>query len=520
MRSYSLLLLTLLMSCIVIGQSNLTNFTLSNIDDKVQQQTTMGIGTIGDQYFSVHRKTVGKWVLKKTYTAVTYDQDLNVTNTNVLVLKVGKDFTRYDILQNIGGHLYLFSSYPKNKTHINTYYVREFDPKTLEPTGPEKAIATIPYAKGGRNNSGTFWVEKSPDHSKIMVYYKLPWTRKGGLKFGVVVYDSTFTKLWEKEHEVPYNNKQYELANWVVDNIGNAYVMGRSRKENKQGYDFISFTENGNNIKTHKADVPVDFVSTITCYVTKDDQIVIAGFTSSGGRYSDSGAYYHRFDSKTQAFVVKNHAKFDTYRFLDPNTVAKAAGFADDDNTGVYSSIGRHDKTILKKDGGVFILAEEYSKVMMGSKVNGVTDSDTTYDYNNISVINISPQGDVLWARTIPKRQHTKNDWADYSSFIAELIGDDLVLLFNDHKDNLDRDPDKKRIKFKGSRSKAAVVVMKYTLDAAGSIQKDTVINDEDKKTYINPWKSINPDQKELIFFIQKWGLLEKYKKYTLSRLK
>ncbi len=522
MKKYTLLLCALTISFYAIAQEDkLTNLTVSTIDDKVQKHTTLGIGSIGEHYFTVHRKTVGGLAPKKTYTAVLYDQNLKKIKTNVLVLRVGNNFTRYDAFENIGEHLYLFSSYPKNKTHINTYYAREFDPKTLEPLGPEKSIAEIAYAEGGRNNSGTFWVDKSPDHSKIMVYYELPWTRKGNLKFGVIVYDTTFTKLWEKEHEVPYKDKKYKLASFAVDNTGNAYVIGRPKKEINKGYDFISFTNNGASVNTYTMEVPDDFVSSVACNITMDNQVVITGFTSPGGRYLDTGTYYHRFDTKTGDFAIKKHNKFINHRFLDAANFNKASEFSEDDKTGFISTVGDYDDTILKKDGGAYIIAEDYYKMVRDNDVGNYADNgEITYEYNDVYVINVSPDGEVLWARTIPKRQYTKNDYSDYSSVMTEIVNDELVLLFNDHVNNLNRDPSKKLKKFKGSKSKGAVVVMKYTFDKDGNIEKDTVTFDEDQKTFINPWKSFNPHEKELLFFTQKWGLLEKSKKYTLSRLK
>ncbi|GAA4279303.1 hypothetical protein [Aquimarina mytili] len=505
-----------------IGQEHkLNNLTVSTIDDKVQQQTTMSIGTIGDQYFSVHKKTVGSWAPKRTYTAVTYDQNLKKTNANVLVLKVGKNFTRYHVLKNIGEHLYLFSSYPTNKTHINTYYVREFDPKTLEPIGSEKPIAKIPYAEGGRRNSGAFWMDQSPDQSKIMVYYEMPWTRKGYLKFGIAVYDTTFNKLWEKEHEVPFVDKEYTLSTHAIDNDGNAYVAGRRTREDNKGYDFIRFTNNGTTVNTQYVEVPVGYVRNIDCNVAKNNQVVITGFASTGVREFSSGAYYHRFDTKTQEFVANKYTPFNAYRFLSPTTLVKASEFSKDDDTGVLSHISDYDKTILKEDGSAMIIAEEYYKYVRDNDVGDYTDNgEVTYGYDDVYIINISPEGEVLWARTIPKIQYTKNDYADYSSTLTEMVNDKLVLLFNDHIDNLNRDPKKKLKKFKGSKTKGAVAVMKYTIDEDGGIDKDTVTFDEDQKTFLNPWKSVNPNENELLFFTQKWGLLEKNKKYTLSRLK
>ncbi|HEY9703619.1 MAG TPA: hypothetical protein V6C58_14315, partial [Allocoleopsis sp.] len=68
----------------------------------------------------------------------------------------------------------------------------------------------------------------------------------------------------------------------------------------------------------------------------------------------------------------------------------------------------------------------------------GNRQADYYFNYNDIIVVNIKPDGEIQWSARIPKRQVSVNDGGISSSYAMSTIADKLVFIYNEDPRNLD----------------------------------------------------------------------------------
>jgi len=103
------------------------------------------------------------------------------------------------------------------------------------------------------------------------------------------------------------------------------------------------------------------------------------------------------------------------------------------------------DRLILRDDGGVVLMAEQYYISTYSRSANFASDPYANnrrevvnnYHYNDIIIININPDGNIDWASKIPKQQTTSGDNGYYSSYQPAVIKNKIYLFYNDNPKNL-----------------------------------------------------------------------------------
>ena len=83
------------------------------------------------------------------------------------------------------------------------------------------------------------------------------------------------------------------------------------------------------------------------------------------------------------------------------------------------------------------------------------------YNYNDIIVVNIQPDGGIEWATRIPKRQETVNDGGYYSSYAMSIVRDRLYFIFNDNSRNFSNEGNSRLYNFNGRNSIVALAELR-----------------------------------------------------------
>jgi hypothetical protein len=97
---------------------------------------------------------------------------------------------------------------------------------------------------------------------------------------------------------------------------------------------------------------------------------------------------------------------------------------------------------VIKNDGGILLVAENYFTTTRNSMVNtGMYSSYygmgggrviTEYNYGDIIVMNIAADGAIVWENLIHKNQVTQDDYGMFSSYGFANTGKYLVFVYND----------------------------------------------------------------------------------------
>ena len=138
-------------------------------------------------------------------------------------------------------------------------------------------------------------------------------------------------------------------------------------------------------------------------------------------------------------------------------------------------------------------------------------DSEVQFNYNDIMVINIRPNGTIQWAKRIPKRQRSKNDGGKYSSYALSIAKGKMFFVFNDNPKNLHKQSNDPKI-YNYTKGKESVVVL-VTLDGKGEMKKEPLFQVRDTKTTTKPKVCEQISRNQMIIYS------ERNKKVNFARL-
>jgi hypothetical protein len=418
-------------------------------------------------FYAVREKTGGegaegpqKYIIEK------YGPDYTLIKAEAIDIRHQKKKRSLVDILNLEGRIWMLSSFT-NKKHQQTYlFAEEISKEDLRPSGDLIPIAST--INRSMHRRGTFFHAISEDSSRIVVYNPLSDEKKGPKGIVLSVFDGNFNKVWSKDVKF---RSDFFVEEYKVDNKGIVYVLGHSIRETKRGesleYELITYSENGSIRKSYPITVPDALVSEVSFKIDIHGDVYCAGFYSGQDLNGIRGAFFFKID--TDKGLIQNARKTELgLDFLTLGLSAKKANKAleaarkgDDKNYPELENF-RLEKLIVRSDGGVVLIAEQfyirerrdnyygpysyydyyspfyspfYSPYYSSYNYNRAG-SYYEFNYNDIVVLNIGPDGVIDWQVNIPKAQETMNDGGRYSSFAMINVKDKLHFLFNDNPKN------------------------------------------------------------------------------------
>lgn len=499
-------------------------------------------------------KDGGIYVLKSGMILEHYDKNLSLKKREDLAIKYNDKYTWFENVALFNDQIFIFCSFRDKKLKKRYLFYQVFDTKTFKKIGELKKLTEFTYKK--KRWDGTFDIEISDGGSKLMVYYNLPRIKGDAEKLGFQMYNSEFNKIWESEFELPYIDDDFVIKDYFVDDKGNAYLTGlhyesivknsknKRKRTGKANYRIIQLYEDGNKTKDFSIDLPNRSVSEIKLKVAENGDLVGAGFYDDtemdGYNSSINGCFYILVDGETKKIKKSTFKEFDwdTYlKTLSERQVKKAVKKKEkkekkgkDVEANLYSFY--LDDLIIKKDGGVIMVAEQYRywTTRTSSTTNGVTTYRTNhhYLYGDLFAVDYNQEGDINWSVVIPKLQKTTNDSGYRSSYITSYVNGKLYLVYNDNIKNIYDvnnhfrgnwiDSDEIRIlKLKNmSFKKKTAIVAIATIDADGRHKKEILYQNLTTKSISIPMSSETMDDGSIILL----NHLSKGKKYKIAAIK
>lgn len=407
-----------------------------------------------------------------------YDGNMHLKRSQKIDLRYKGKKREFEDLIWSNGKLFLLTSFNNEAKKKNYLFAQELD-RRLVPKKSLKLIGEIDTRDKFRD--GVFDLAISRDSSKILVYNQLPFKKSEPERFALRVYDNEFQELWTQDVSLPYGDGNFSIEEYRVDRAGNVYLLGviyedrsRVRRNGKPTYNYtiLAYTEKGERAQEYRIDLEEQFITDLTFRVGNDGNLVCAGFYSNKGTYSIIGTCFFQLDVTTKEIGQLNLMSFDfefRTEYLSEGRKDRLERAETQGNVAKTPELYRYslDNLILRSDGGAVLIAEQYYVFQQSYRYwDGTLRYDNFYNYNDIIVVNIQPDGVIEWTTRIPKRQETMNDGGYYSSFAMATVRDRFYFIYNDNSRNYQANRNENRrylYNFNGRYS--VVVVSEVTRD-------------------------------------------------------
>ncbi|MEM6317560.1 MAG: hypothetical protein AAF960_07805 [Bacteroidota bacterium] len=422
--------------------------------------------------------------------------DMNLRMSKSLDLEF-KNKTRdfEDVVMMKGGNMYFLTSFNNQAKKKNYLFAQPINLKNLRVAPRLNKIAEV--ATRNAYQEGGFRSHISKDTSKILVYAMLPRKKRQPERFSLQVFDHLMNPLWSKEITLPFNDDNFAVEEYRVDNEGNVYMLGviyedksKFRRSGKPTYQYtlLAYRKNGEEVKEYKVNLGDKFITDLTYRVARNGDLVFSGFYSDKGTYSVKGTYFFRLNPETKEISNKSLKAFDfkfLTQYMSPNKREKAQKANRSGNKNKAPELYQYalDELILRSDGGAVLVAEQYfveqrfdnnrfnDPYGFGGFYGGrlgwnrwnrwnnpywagnFQDQTYFYNYNDIIVVNIKPTGEIEWTARIPKQQVTTNDGGYFSSYAMSIVRDKFYFVFNDNPKNYDPNTGNKLFNYNGRNS-------------------------------------------------------------------
>ena len=317
-----------------------------------------------------------------------------------------------------------------------------------------------------------------------MIYANTELRKNEPEKYALYVVDQDLAPVWQKDVTLPYSESKFGVQDFTIDNDGNVFVLGvkyqekgETKRRGKPNYEYriLGYREDGTEVDEYEIKLGDMFLSDMKIDVSPKKDIVCAGFYSEVGTFSIKGTYYLRIGRKSKEVEKVSSKEFDldfiTLNFTERQETKAKRRAAKGKNVELYEYDVRD--IIPRADGGAVLMAEQYyiTVYCRTDPKTGATTCTYYYHYNDVVIVSIDRDGDIEWASKLPKRQTSVNDGGYYSSYVSMVTNENLYLIYNDNKKNLDPNL-KQGMYYNFSVRDKYGIVMLATVDHEGKVSR------------------------------------------------
>ena len=244
-------------------------------------------------------------------------------------------------------------------------------------------------------------------------------------------------------------------------------------------YKLLVYDADNTNGKEITFNLNNQFIQGTKLIYNKNGTITVAGLYKRKHNGNINGAFYSIINANSTEVKDPEMVAFspEIVTLVDKDNF----GTDKDSDPGLFP--GFRILHIMNRTNGSVDLISEYYRLDVITTYNSSTRTSTTsyrYTFGDIINTNIDKDGKAVFTR-IPKNQKLTNSTI-FLGYFPIVYGDKLVLLYNDDKDNVERDLNKRPddvVNFKRS------IFMAATIDAKGNISRQSVYShlDEDYVT-------------------------------------
>ncbi|MCC6601031.1 MAG: hypothetical protein IT223_10205 [Crocinitomicaceae bacterium] len=328
----------------------------------------------------------------------------------------------------------------------------------------------------------------SPDRQKMLLLFTPPDNQKTSESISLKMYSADVELLWDKELELPCEKDMVRVQRFIVDNDGGVYMMSGKNPEKKswqrpQGNLYVVFYYNNeaNKLKEYDVSLKEKRVLSIQYDLNKNNELVIGGYYSNDYSFSVAGTFLFVISAGGETIRTASFMPFPKDFLLQFMNEKRAERNASLDDFFL-------DNLLLNDDSTCTLIGEQYyiSEQMMTDISTGRMYVQTTYNFDDIIVTRVKPDGRIVWSVKVPKRQYslTNNATLSYSSFIRD---DSVLLFFNDHPSNIPESGEKPVDEIVAWNSPRKSVTTEVRIAADGTMTRRMVFQNDKKGALMIP---------------------------------
>jgi hypothetical protein len=207
------------------------------------------------------------------------------------------------------------------------------------------------------------------------------------------------------EFDLPYTGTDaYELKEAELSNSGNLHVLAKKEAGRRQPANDVRYVLARYRIADEQVlETPLYFsdslITDLTFQLSPSEEVFMGGFYSRSQADQAYGLVFVRLDSADHAMTVSSFTPFSTSflgRYLNERQLNRGNALTD-----FYL-----DKIILRSDGGMLFLAEQFYLTYVNYyDAYGFLSYQEEYHYDDVAAFSVSPAGEVEWHALVPKSQ-------------------------------------------------------------------------------------------------------------------
>ncbi|MFM2286451.1 MAG: hypothetical protein RLZZ543_1948 [Bacteroidota bacterium] len=376
----------------------------------------------------------------------------------------------------------VFIIYYTKEKKIKTYYAQTYD---LEGS-PVDAVRELEQFEE-RRWSTSHYFGLSQDSSMIYMFRQPKADKDDNDKFIVKIWDTNLETLNNVEIEMPYENRNADMYDYYLTSdkklvaLYKIYIPKKERQKDDPEVlvKAMNIDIADGSVKDFEMNLKDVFIRDLNLRFDEDQNAYCVGtFSKAKRRANADGTFFYKLDYKTGEISAEHSQEFSTeiiHKMNNSESKKKR-------NQDLRANIDLR-QVIAKPDGGSYVLFEEnYIVVVTTRSSNGATSTTYYYYDNDILIMNVSPEGEIIWQNVIPKKQVSTNDGGAYNSFYATQYNNNLYIFYNEDYTNYKEG--KYEYMCNPTMAKSSIPVM-VTMTEDGTYETTGIITYDKKRDYI-----------------------------------
>lgn len=390
----------------------------------------------------------------------------------------------------INDSLYVFYKLFDRGKKGNALWYNVYDCKTLTMVQDYNEVAFYEFDPRQKMLAGEFEVYINPEKSYFLVSQPIPRYPYEREKFKYFALDKNFNKIWEKEIDFKFIDKDYSIKQITIDNRANAFILLFNNTD--KSYLLFAITNNGENLKNINISSIIDPNCLAPKLYSVAQNTFLISFVGNIENENIDKLSFYIFDNQLDTFKKFTHIPL-TKDFLNVE-IDKNKKESLNERTKSIDELAFNIDTIILLNNNYWIIGEKRFIYQEGFTLNdpqtGTQRTNVVDNYNahSIYIIQLDDNGQMIWSKKIHKNQYTNNkNLALLLGYSFNIIDNELHFIFNDNISNNNESDNTLPATFAGEQACISLAVV----DKMGNINRTSILTYKDLNGAIMPHLSL-----------------------------
>lgn len=333
----------------------------------------------------------------------------------------------------VNNEIFVFISARNLNTNTIDILVQKLD-ASLKPVDQASVICSFPAAQYIERRK----IQIKTNAAKSMVGLMFLTKAEEGCKLHLYAYKGATQQVFGKQFSLAYSSKDIFITSFDLDNNGNAFVLIDYPKEkpvageDARSFNLYCYYPETDKMLGFELGEGKLFIEELGMVVNNFNQTIsVFGFYASSSGKQVNGYFYERYSTKNRQ-LEQRYANL-----VDPELLDKLiSGRMEKAPVDLRSFYIR--KMVAKSDGGIFVIAEKFSRVeqrysyyLNNMPMEGVK---IIYNYDEVALVSINPTGTIQFIDPIRKKQSSVGETG--SAGVCVIPTQDFIhVLYNSELD-------------------------------------------------------------------------------------